>query len=102
MKKTTWIILSIAFVVCAVGGILFGVLWKPNDTKTVTYQVADAFNSNEFSSEKVKIGESLDEKTILPQANNKMFLGWFLDANFKNELFKSFKKLIIKVKHIVN
>lgn len=85
MKKTTWIILSIAFVVCAVGGILFGVLWKPNDTKTVTYQVADAFNSNEFSSEKVKIGESLDEKTILPQANNKMFLGWFLDANFKNE-----------------
>ena len=85
MKKTTWIILSIAFVVCAVGGILFGVLWKPNDTKTVTYQVADAFNSNEFSSEKVKIGESLDEKTILPQANNKMFLGWFLDADFENE-----------------
>ncbi len=85
MKKTTWIILSIVFAVCAVGGILLGVFWRPNSSKTVTYQVADAFNSNEFSSEKVKIGESLDEKTILPQANNKMFLGWFLDANFKNE-----------------
>ena len=85
MKKTTWIILSIFFAVCAVGGILLGVFWRPNSSKTVTYQVADAFNSSEFASEKVVSGTSLEEKTTLPQANNKMFLGWFLDADFENE-----------------
>lgn len=85
MKKTTWIILSIVFAVCAVGGILLGVFWRPNSSKTVTYQVADAFNSSEFASEKVASGTSLEEKTTLPQANNKMFLGWFLDADFENE-----------------